>query len=322
MAVAELDLQQTKSRAEESQLAVVWRRFRRHKLGLFGLFTIIVLILLSVGAPWLTPYERDGIDLAAANMAPGRIHWLGADELGQDILTRLLYAGRISLVVGFSAMLLSEFLGVLIGSVAGYFSGMIDAVAMRVVDFMLTIPLLPILLIMSAILNQGGLVIGIPGFIINIFSKAMILDYQSAEQALYLILILALFSWMGSARLIRGVILSLREQEFTEAARALGVSDFNIIMRHMIPNALAPIIVNATLAVGSFIVLEAALSFLGFGIRPPTPTWGNMLSNVQLDMWLYPWKALYPGFFIFMTSLSFNFIGDALRDALDPRQRL
>ena len=300
MAVAELDLEQLLTTQEESQLAVTWRRFRRHKLAVLGLIAMSILILLCALAPVISPYDPNRIVLADRNANPtlgwgnGK-HLLGADELGRDVLTRLLYAGRISLLVGFAATLGSELIGLIVGAVAGYFGGWVDSVLMRLVEFVITLPLLPVLLALSAII--GG---SVP----------------------VLIVIMVLFYWPTPARLVRGMVLSLREQDFTEAARALGVSDWEIILRHMVPNSIAPIIVDATLSVGSFIILESALSFLGFGVQLPTATWGNMLQNVQKDMWIAPWKAFFPGAAIFITSLSFNFIGDGLRDALDPRLKL
>jgi peptide/nickel transport system permease protein len=323
VAVAELDGTPAEWRTvrEEGQLALFWRHFRKHKMAVASVGVLIVLILIALLAPYIAPYPRDEIVLEEANMAPGPTHWLGADELGRDILTRLIYAGRISLFVGFVATVFSELVGIVIGAVAGYYGRFVDTLLMRFLDFMLTIPLLPVLLVMSAILSTGGLWFVIPSPAIRFTSWLMVVNELQAEQVLIMIMILVFFGWLTAARLMRGMLLSLRERDFVDAARVVGASDLRIILRHMLPNAMAPTIVDATLLVGYFIILEAALSFLGFGIRPPTPTWGNMLSNVQEDMWLYPWKALYPGFCIFITSLCFNFVGDGLRDALDPRLR-
>ncbi len=322
MAVAELEAEKEwRAVREEGQLALFWRHFRKHRLAVVSLGVLVILILVALLAPYIAPYPRDLIVLAEANMAPGAAHLLGADELGRDISTRLMYAGRISLFVGFTAMIFSELVGIVIGAVAGYYGRFIDTLLMRFLDFMLTIPLLPVLLVMSAILSSGGLWFAIPSPIIRFTGWLMVINDLQAEQVLIMVFILVVFGWLQGARLMRGMLLSLRERDFVDAARVVGASDLRIILRHMLPNAMAPIIVDATLLVGYFIILEAALSFLGFGIRPPTPTWGNMLSNVQEDMWLYPWKALYPGFCIFITSLCFNFVGDGLRDALDPRLR-
>ncbi len=307
---------------QESQLHVIWRRFLRHKMAVLGLFIVLGLLLMGAFSGYLTPYERDE-PTADINLSPSGLHWLGTDELGRDMFTRIAFAARISLTVGFTVTFLTTLIGMTIGSVSGYFGGWVDNLAMRLVDFMLTIPSLPLLLVMSKILSSGGFIIQFPEPVLRFFGWVMaVSDVKSIQQVLYIILILALLGWTSEARLIRGVILSLREQTFTEASRALGVSHTRIITRHMIPNALAPLIVASTLSVGGVIVSEAALSFLGFGIQPPIPTWGNLLQNAQNDLWLYPWKALYPGLFIFLTSLSFNFLGDGLRDALDPRLKI
>ncbi len=307
---------------QESQLGMVWRRFRRHKMAVLGLIIIVSLILLSALAPVLSsfdPYEPT----ADIDQPPSREHILGTDELGRDLLTRILYAGRISLTVGFTVTLMTTLVGMTVGAVSGYFGGWVDTLAMRLVDFIRTIPSLPLLLVMSKILSSGGFFLTIPLPILTFFGWIMQLkDPRAVQQAMFTIIILAVLGWTAEARLIRGVILSERERTYTEASRALGVSNFSIILRHMIPNSLAPLIVASTLSVGGVIITESALSFLGFGVQPPIPTWGNLLTNAQNDMWLYPWKALYPGLFIFLTSLSFNFLGDGLRDALDPRLKL
>lgn len=296
MAVAELDLQQEfLDTKEETQLSMIWRRFRRHRLALLGMTTIFTLVFITIFAPWIAPYDPLDQDLAIRNQGPTVAHLMGTDELGRDVFSRILFAGRISLTIGFSVALLAEMIGMTIGSISGYFGGWIDSLLMRIVDLVITIPTLPVLLILSKFL--GG---SVP----------------------MLILIIASLSWTGAARIVRGMVLSLRNQEFAEAARALGVGNGEIIARHMIPNALAPIIVGVTLAVGNAIILESALSFLGFGVQLPTATWGNMLQNAQSDMFLAPWKAVLPGFFIFATSLSCNFMGDGLRDALDPRMKV
>ena len=297
MAVAELDLpEELIESQEESQVGAIWRRFRRHRLALLGLIVIATLVVLCALASIIAPYDPLAQDLVNRNQGPTPGHWLGTDELGRDVLSRLLYAGQISLTIGFSVAILSELLGTVIGAIAGFFGGWVDNILMRLTDLILTLPQLPILLILSAFFGGGGIPM--------------------------LILILVALSWTRSARVVRGTVLALRNQEFSEAARALGVSDAAIIIQHMIPNAIAPIIVGMTLAIGGTIIVESSLSFLGFGVRLPTATWGNMLQNAQSDMFLAPWKAVLPGFFIFITSLSFNFMGDGLRDALDPRMKV
>jgi peptide/nickel transport system permease protein len=228
---------------------------------------------------------------------------MGTDAIGRDVFSRLLYAGRISLMVAFVVTLLAETIGAIVGAFSGYYGGWVDEVIQRIVEFLITLPLLPLLLAFSA-LFRGISIPGLP----DEWSSAVIIA-----------LILIVFGWMGSSRLMRGMVLSLRNQEFTEAARAMGLNNTGIILRHMIPNAMAPIIVSATLSLGGVIILESALSFLGFGIQPPIPTWGNMLNEYQGDMWTQPAKVFYPGMSIFIVNLAFNYMGDALRDALDPR---
>jgi peptide/nickel transport system permease protein len=291
---------------EESQFVVVARRFIRHKLAVIALAVIAIFVLIAVLAPVIAPYDPYKQNLAPAYSGPSAEHLLGVDELGRDILTRLIYAAQISLFITIAVNFTSETIGVIAGAVSGYFGGWVDSVIQRTVEFLLTLPTLPLLLFFSAML-RGFTIPGLP----DEWSNAIIIS-----------MVLIAFGWLGTTRLVRGTVLSLKEQDFAQAARALGAGDWYIITRHMIPNSLAPVIVNLTLGLGGVIVLEAALSFLGFGITPPVPTWGNMLQNVQERMWQQPWLAFYPGFCIFLMSLSFNYVGDGLRDALDPRLKL
>jgi len=256
---------------------------------------ILLFILVSLFAGVLTPYAFDQIDLYNRKAPPSWTHPLGTDELGHDVITRLLYAGRISLSVGFSAAIAASLIGTLVGGIAGFYGGWMDNALMRFTDIMFSVPDLPILIILSRYL--GGSVSAI-------------------------IMVLSAFAWMGVARLVRGELLKLRHQDFAEAARAIGANDARILVRHLVPNALAPVIVSATLTVGGAILSEAALSFLGIGIQPPTPSWGNMLQNAQDFIWTTPWLAVWPGVMIFFTVLCFNFFGDGLRDALDPRLKV
>ncbi|MGH2454298.1 MAG: oligopeptide ABC transporter permease [bacterium] len=281
--------------AGQGYWAIAWRRFKKHRLAMAGGVAILLFISASILAGALTPYTFDQIDLYNRKATPTWSHPLGTDELGHDVLTRLLYAGRISLLVGFSAALAAVILGMLVGGIAGYYGGWLDNLLMRFTDVMFSLPDLPILIIIARYI--GGRVDGI-------------------------IFVLVIFAWMGPARLVRGELLKLRTREFTEAARAIGASDTRILARHLIPNSLAPVIVAATLTVGGAILSEAALSFLGIGIQPPTPSWGNMLQNAQDFIWSTPWLAIWPGAMIFLTVLCFNFLGDGLRDALDPRLKL
>jgi peptide/nickel transport system permease protein len=306
MAVAELKSESLSTIKEESFFVIIGRRFMRHKLAVVGMIMVFIFLLMAIFATTIAPYDPYKQGLAPSYSNPSPEHLLGTDELGRDVFSRLLYAARISLFVTVLVNFTAETIGVIMGAISGYFGKWVDALIQRVVEFLLTLPTLPLLLFFSAIL-RGMTIPGLP----DEWSKAIIIS-----------LVLIAFGWLGSTRLVRGMVLSLREQDFVQAARALGASDWKIITRHMIPNSLAPVIVNLTLGLGGVIVLEAALSFLGFGITPPVPTWGNMLQNVQERMWQQPWLAFYPGLCIFLTSLSFNYIGDGLRDALDPRLKL
>jgi peptide/nickel transport system permease protein len=307
--VVSLDSETLSTVTEESPWKVIWKRFRKHKLAVGGMVTISLIALACYLAPLYAPYDpirtlsRDENDQILRNDPPSLEHLMGTDNIGRDVFSRLLYAGRISLSVAFIVTILATVIGVVIGSLSGYYGGWIDEGIQRFVEFLITIPLLPLLLAFSALL-RGVSIPGIPP------------EWSSAA---IITIILILFGWMSAAILIRGMVLSLRNQEFTEAAKALGLGSLGIITRHMIPNSLAPIIVSATLSLGGVIVLESALSFLGFGIQPPVPTWGNMLNEYQNEMWTQPAKVFYPGLVIFICVLAFNYIGDGLRDAMDPR---
>jgi peptide/nickel transport system permease protein len=303
MAIAELERESLLSVKEESQFTVVFRRFIRHKLAVAGLIVLGIFILAALFAPLIAPYDPYKQNLAPPYSNPSPQHLLGTDELGRDVLSRLLYAARLSLFVTFVVNFVSEAIGVTLGGISGYFGRWIDSLIQRTIDLILTIPTLPLLLFFSAML-RGIQIPGLP---------------DEWSQAIIICIVLIPTSWVGSARQVRAMVLSLREQDFAQASRALGLNSSQIIIRHMIPNSLAPVIVGITLGLGVIIVVEAALSFLGFGVTPPVPTWGNMLQNVQERMWQQPWLAFYPGLCIFLCSLSFNYVGDALRDALDPR---
>lgn len=309
MAVAELESEKLLTVEEQSYWSVVWMRFRKHRLAVAGMIAITVVALACFFAPWVAPYDpinelhRDSAGNILRNAPPSAAHWMGTDSIGRDVFSRLLYAGRISLAVAFVVTFIQETIGALVGAFSGYYGGWIDDVIQRFVEFMITLPLLPLLLAFSALLRG----VGIPG-IPPEWSSAVIIA-----------IILIAFGWTTATRLVRAQVLSLRNQEFAEAAKALGLNSFGIIVRHMIPNALAPVIVSATLSLGGVIIYESALSFLGFGIQPPIPTWGNMLNEYQNDMWTQPAKVFYPGLIIFICVLSFNYMGDGLRDAMDPR---
>jgi peptide/nickel transport system permease protein len=309
MAVAELESESLATIEEESPWKIIWHRFRRHKLALAGIFVIVVIALACFLAPFIAPYDpvsdlaRDANGQILRNDPPSAAHIMGTDNIGRDVFSRLLYAGRISLAVSFIVTFVSTLIGIFIGAFSGYYGGWIDDVIQRFTEFLITIPLLPLLLAFSALLRN----MTIPGL------------PREWSSAVIITIILTIFGWMSTSLLIRGMVLSLRNQEFTEAARALGLNDLGIVVRHMIPNSLAPIIVAATLSLGGVIILESALSFLGFGIQPPIPTWGNMLNEYQSEMWTQPAKVFYPGLAIFICVLAFNYVGDGLRDAMDPR---
>ena len=299
------------------QWTLVWRRLRRHKLAMGGLAVLVFFALMSLLASWVAPFPYDEQDLDRLYApwfsagAPGRpMHYMGTDDLGRDTLTRVLYAGRISLGVALTVTLLSIFIGTVVGALAGAFGGWADVVLMRFVDLMLTLPDLPILLILSSSLRQFAALQNFLG---------------SSLSVVIIIVVLVAFGWMVDARLVRGSVLTLRDQTFVEACRALGAGDWRIIFQHLIPNSMAPIIVSATLGFGGVIISESALSFLGFGIMPPVPTWGNMLNEArsapQIGYTLFT-QTLAPGLCIFLTVLAINFVGDGLRDALDPRLKL
>jgi len=270
----------------------VWNKFKRHRLALLSLFILLLIVLTSLAAPLMTSYGRDDIYLQNQLLAPGAKHIFGTDELGRDLFTRVLYGGRVSLFVGFIAMLIALSIGIVLGSLSGYFGGMTDSVVMRSVDLMLSIPIFFFLLFLT------------------LFFEANLL---------FVSLIIGVTGWMYIARLVRSLFISLREKEFVEAARAIGVGRLKIIFRHILPCCTAPIIVAATLGVAQAIIIESSLSFLGFGVQPPVPSWGNLLKNAIRFTRDCPWIAFFPGMMIFLTVLCFNFLGDGLRDALDPR---
>lgn len=289
----------------------VWRRFRRHKLAIAAAVVLAIMIFVAVFAKFLAPFDPNGIDQVhwQGNPLPPCFeshaacggHLLGSDEDGRDLFSRLMYGARISLTVGVFAVIMEIVIGTFLGAIAGYYGGWIDYVVMRVTDVFLSIPLLPLLLVLTAIVAASS-------------SKAS-LSFG------VIVLIIGGLSWPSVARLVRASFLSLREREYTEAARAIGNQDGRIIMRHLLPNALAPIIVQATLDVASVIITESTLSFLGFGIQPPTASWGNMLANAQGTLESAWWVAVLPGVCILVTVLAINYIGDGLRDALDPNMR-
>jgi len=285
-----------RARSDEaiSQKQLFWRQFRRHKLALASAAVLLALAAVVLLAPWIAPYPFDAIDTTQFRKPPSLAHIMGTDDIGRDLFTRLLYGGQISLAIGIFSALVGTGVGTLMGSLAGYYGKALDNFIMRVTDVAFSIPSLPLLIILSA------------------YAKSAIP---------VMILVIGLLSWMSTARIVRATVLSIRERDFTLAARAVGAQDARIIARHILPNALAPIIVGATLGVGGAIIAESSLSFLGLGVQVPTPSWGNMLQDSQSTMASRPWLTIFPGMAILITVLGINFLGDGLRDALDPTIR-
>jgi peptide/nickel transport system permease protein len=284
-----------------SQMA--WRAFRRHKPAMIGLAIILLLVFGAIFAPVISPYDPNASDLDHMLAAPSSKHLMGTDELGRDLLTRILYGGRVSLSIGVMAMALAVFVGVIVGGLAGFYGRWVDNILMRFVDMMLSFPQLFVLIILALALRD------IPIDALRGTAFASVFS---------IVLVIAVLSWMTVARLVRASFLSLKEQEFLTAAQAIGAGSRRLMVRHLLPNALSPIIVAATFRVATSIVTEAGLSYLGFGVQPPTSTWGNMLKNAQTNMTRAPWTAIFPGLMIFIAVIAINFIGDGLRDALDP----
>jgi len=291
----------TGMRAHESMTSMIWRRFRRHPgaIASSALLLILVLALILVS---FSPYDPERSNIARRLEPPSWDHPFGTDGLGRDLLTRVLYGGRISMTVGFMAVVITLLIGIPVGAVSGYFGGWIDNVLMRITDTALSLPVLLVLILLSAILREVEL---------PIFER---------NNVLTIALVIGVLSWMTVARLVRATFLSVREMEFIAAAHCVGASNLRIMVRHILPNAIGPIIVESTLETGWAIMQEAGLSFLGFGIMPPTPSWGNLLSNAQEHMTKHPWLAIFPGLMIFLTIISVNYIGDGLRDAFDPHK--
>ncbi|KPK10325.1 MAG: hypothetical protein AMJ56_08280 [Anaerolineae bacterium SG8_19] len=282
---------------------MVWRRFRRHRGAVLGAIILTIIIVSCLLAP-LSPYDPEKSDLTSALQPPSWQHPFGTDPLGRDMLTRVLYGGRISLFVGFMVVIITLLIGIPMGAIAGFLGGWVDEVLMRVIDASLALPTLMILILLSAIMRE----IEIP--------------FLQRNNVMTIAFVIGILSWMTIARLVRAIFLTLREMEYVSASRALGASDFRIIVSEILPNGFGPIIVAATLGIGWAIMEESGLSFLGFGIQPPTPSWGNLLNSAQEHLVKHPWLAIFPGLMIFFTIISVNYIGDGLRDALDPYKLL
>ncbi|MDN5311351.1 MAG: peptide/nickel transport system permease protein [Thermoanaerobacteraceae bacterium] len=269
----------------------VWYRFRRNKMAMVGAITIILLIFIAVFAPWVAPYDPYKVDLKEQFIAPGAKYLLGTDMYGRDVLSRVIFGTRISLIIGLVPSIISMVLGSVLGIISGYYGGKVDTVIMRVADMVMAFPSL--LLAMAVMYTLGA-------NLYNIF------------------IALSIVGWAGTARVVRAQMLSIKEKEFVEAARAIGVKNWIIMIRHIFPNCVAPLLVLLTLGIPEAIMSEASLSFLGVGAQPPTPSWGLMISNGKEYLFSAPWVAITPGFAILIIVLAFNFLGDGLRDALDP----
>src|SRR4030043_390439 len=277
-----------------SQKKNFWHYFKRRQMAVGGLALIMTMFLIAAFASFLSPYAPGKTEVSLKLKPPSLQHYLGTDQLGRDVFSRMLWGSRISLSVGFVAVTISILIGILIGALAGYYGGWVDTFLMRFVDTMLCFPSFFLILTVVALLGPS---------IFNIM------------------VVIGITSWMGTSRFVRAEFLSLRERDFTQAARALGVKDSRIILRHILPNALAPVFVTATLKVASAILVEAGLSFLGFGGQPPGPRWGNILTEGRAYLFDAWWLTVFPGLAILITVLSFNLLGEGLRDALDPRLR-
>ena len=292
-----------KYRKEQTMAQMIWRSYRRHKPAMIGTVIVLIFALTAIFAQYLTPFDPEKTELTNMLQPPSAEHLMGTDELGRDLLTRLLYGGRVSLSIGVMAMALAVTVGAIVGGLSGFYGGWVDNVLMRFTDMMLAFPSLFVLIILSLALRD------IPIEALRGTAFASVFS---------IVLVIAVLAWMQVARLVRAAFLSLKEKEFIEAARCSGASNVRIMMRHLLPNAMSPIIVAGTFRVATSIITESGLSYLGFGVQPPTPTWGNMLKNAQDQMTRAPWTAIFPGIMIFIAVIAINFIGDGLRDALDP----
>ena len=278
----------------ESPGRIFWKGFKKNKLAVSGTIIITALFVIAIFAPVIAPYDRDAITVKEILQPPSKKYLMGTDDLGRDVLSRIIWGSRVSLLVGFVAVGISLAIGAFLGALAGYYGGGVDGMIMRFVDVMLCFPTFFLILAVIAFWEPS-------------IWKIM--------------LVIGITSWMGVARLVRAEFLSLKERDFVQAARALGGKDIRIIFRHILPNSLAPVLVNATLGVAGAILIESALSFLGIGIQPPDPSWGNMLTAGKNNIEIAWWLSFFPGFAIFITVLGYNMLGEGIRDAIDPRLR-
>jgi len=290
-----------------SQLA--WRRFRRHGPAIIGVVVLALLVLYALaGSLFFSERDANFNDTSQRLQAPSAVHPFGTDSIGRDVLARTIYGGQISLLIGLTAVVVETLLGILVGALAGYYGGLVDSILMRITEAMLNIPEIFLLIVMAKYF--GG---KIPE--LDVFGRTF------SGSVVVIVLIIGVTSWMYLARIVRAQFLSLKENEFVLAARATGTRNIDIIFRHILPNSVAPIVVSATLGVANAILAEAYISFLGLGVQPPTATWGNMLDGANSYLETAPWLWFFPGLLILLTVLSINFLGDGLRDALDPHGR-
>jgi peptide/nickel transport system permease protein len=277
----------------------VWKRFKRHRGAIAGSIVLGIIVTMCLFA-FLSPYDPEKSSILNRFQPPSTSHLMGTDALGRDLFTRILYGGRISLAVGVIAVSISLLIGIPVGALAGYYGGRSDTVLMRFTDAFLSLPPFLVLILLSALLREQGL------------------PFLQRNNVLTIAFVIGILSWMTFSRLVRAAFLTLREMDYVSASRALGSSDRRIILGHILPNGIGVVIVEATLQLGYAIILEAGLSFLGFGIQQPTPSWGNLINSAQDHFIKYPWLAVFPGLVIFLTIISVNYIGDGLRDAFDP----
>ena len=291
--IEELEKKMSQEPIVRSPAKQALRRFVRNHIAMVGAGMLLLIVLFVIVGSFVTPYDPDKVDLLSFRAKPSAAHWLGCDDLGRDLMTRLLYGGRISLAVGLASALLSMTIGTLIGAISGYYGGWVDSAMMHFTDLVLTIPTLPLLMVVGIVFKPS------PAF---------------------LVVMISILNWTTTARLVRSRFLTLRALDYAKAARAIGAKDGRIILNHLLPNSLGAVIVTATLSVGRSIIMESTLSYLGCGITPPTSSWGNMLQSAQTTMTTAPLTAIAPGLMILLTVLAFNFLGDGLDDAIDPKR--
>ncbi len=275
-----------------TQREIVWRRFKRHRLAIVGGLVLLLIYVAALATPVIAPYEYDESDFTALNQAPSLEHPMGTDRLGRDEFTRVLYGGRVSLVVGLGVGAFVTVVGGLVGLLSGYYGRRVDTALAGFMDFVLVLPFIPMLLVLGSIFRFSAFTITF---------------------------VIALLLWPRMARIVRGQVLSIRGQDYVQAAKAIGVTDAKIALRHILPNVVGIMVVEATLVVAQAILIETAVSYLGLGIQPPTPSWGNMLEDSRTTMTTQWWLTWFPGLMIVVTALCVNFLGDGLRDALDPK---